>query len=92
MQERLLASCKEQLIKVARATLGKDALVFVGLPLERKGKLYNVAAAVHNGALFPRLLFLLTENFMKQGIFRQEIKKPKYWFLKGKKFLLGQTF
>ena len=26
-----------------------DALVFVGLPMEREGKLYNVAAAIHDG-------------------------------------------
>ena len=51
LQERLLDSCKEQLIKIAEFTEGKDALVFVGLPLEREGKLYNVAAAVHDGEI-----------------------------------------
>ncbi len=30
-------------------SLGKDALVFVGLPWEKDGKLYNVAAAISNG-------------------------------------------
>ncbi len=49
LQERLLASCKEQLIRIAKFTEGRDALVFVGLPLEREGKLYNVAAALHDG-------------------------------------------
>ena len=49
LQERLLNACKEQLIQIAEFTEGKDALVFVGLPLEREGKLYNVAAAVHDG-------------------------------------------
>lgn len=49
LQERLLDSCKEQLTKIAEFTEGKDALIFVGLPLEREGKLYNVAAALHDG-------------------------------------------
>lgn len=49
LQERLLDSCRQELNKITEFTKGMDALVFVGLPLEREGKLYNVAAAVHNG-------------------------------------------
>ena len=49
LQEKLLASCKEELLQIAAHTEGKDALIFVGLPLEREGKLYNVAAAVQDG-------------------------------------------
>ncbi len=49
LQEALLASCKEQLKLIAEHTLGKDALVFVGLPIEKEGKLYNTAAAVYEG-------------------------------------------
>ncbi len=49
LQERLLDACKEALAETAEFTAGKDALVFVGLPFELKGKLYNVAAAVWNG-------------------------------------------
>lgn len=51
LQEKLLTSCKEQLLAIAAYTEGKDALVFVGLPLEREGKLYNVAAVVHDGEI-----------------------------------------
>ncbi|MDY5869088.1 MAG: nitrilase-related carbon-nitrogen hydrolase, partial [Lachnospiraceae bacterium] len=51
LQERLLTSCREQLKLIADHTQGKDSLVFVGLPLEREGKLYNVAAAVHDGEI-----------------------------------------
>lgn len=49
LQERLLASCREQLVKLAEYTKGVDALIFVGLPMERKGKLYNVAAVLQDG-------------------------------------------
>ena len=49
LQERLLMECQKQLSVLAGFTEGSDALVFVGLPLEKEGKLYNVAAAVHDG-------------------------------------------
>lgn len=49
LQERLLASCKEALAQIAAYTKGIDALIFVGVPMEREGKLYNTAAAIHDG-------------------------------------------
>ena len=51
LQELLLEEAKKALRTVTRATEGKDALVFVGLPLERDGKLYNVAAALQDGEI-----------------------------------------
>ena len=39
-QEALLEGAKEALKTVMKATTGSDALVFVGLPLEKEGKLY----------------------------------------------------
>ena len=36
LQERLLSSCREGLVKIADFTRGKDALVFAGLPFERE--------------------------------------------------------
>ena len=49
LQERLLVSCKEALAQIAAYTKGIDALIFVGVPMEREGKLYNTAAAIHDG-------------------------------------------
>ena len=49
LQKRLLDCCRQELIRVAEFTRNRDALVFVGLPFERDGKLYNTAAAVQNG-------------------------------------------
>lgn len=51
LQERLLESAKEALKTVIAHTKGRDTLVFVGLPLEKDGKLYNVAAAIQEGRL-----------------------------------------
>ncbi|MBR2951047.1 MAG: NAD(+) synthase [Lachnospiraceae bacterium] len=48
-QDTLLEEAKEALVSVMAATAGHDALVFVGLPLEKDSKLYNVAAVVQNG-------------------------------------------
>ena len=60
LQERLLSSSREQLLKIAEFTKGKDALVFVGLPFEKEGKLFNAAAAVHNG----RVLCFIPKSFI----------------------------
>ncbi|WMC91812.1 NAD(+) synthase [Kineothrix sp. MB12-C1] len=49
LQEVLLKEAKEQLIKITAHTADKDALIFVGLPMMWKNKLYNVAAALHSG-------------------------------------------
>ncbi len=50
-QQTLLDGAVEALKQVIRATAGKDMLVFLGLPWERGGKLYNTAAAVKDGKL-----------------------------------------
>ena len=50
-QETLLLEAQEQLLRIARETGDVDALIFVGLPLEYGGKLYNVAAAVNRGSI-----------------------------------------
>lgn len=49
LQGLLLEEASAQLSRVAEATRDKDALVAVGLPMERDGALYNVAAVFWNG-------------------------------------------
>ncbi|MBE5872227.1 MAG: NAD(+) synthase [Lachnospiraceae bacterium] len=51
LQDRLLEEALEQLFQIVEYTDGIDALIFVGLPLEKNGKLYNVAAAINCGEL-----------------------------------------
>lgn len=51
LQELLLREAKEQLRVVAGESEGSDALVFVGLPMEKDHKLYNVAAVIQNGKI-----------------------------------------
>ena len=51
LQERLLEESLEGLQTVLEHTKGHDALTFVGLPFEKDGKLYNVAAALQDGRI-----------------------------------------
>lgn len=51
LQEKLLREAKEELLHIAVFTTDVDAIVFVGLPLAYKGKLYNVAAALNRGKI-----------------------------------------
>lgn len=50
-QELLLDEAREQLLRIAKETADLDAVIFVGLPLEYKGKLYNVAAGISRGEI-----------------------------------------
>lgn len=59
-QEILLKEARNALHKIASYTSGKDMLVFVGVPLEVDGKLYNIAAALNQG----RILGLVTKTFL----------------------------
>ena len=59
-QEKLLEESRQGLKKVVEFTRGMKALLFVGLPWEAEGKLYNVAAAVCDG----RLLGLVPKRFL----------------------------
>ncbi|MBD5552114.1 MAG: NAD(+) synthase [Lachnospiraceae bacterium] len=50
-QELLLKEALRALKKIAECTKGQDALVFVGLPVEQKQKLYNAAAVLRDGKI-----------------------------------------
>lgn len=51
LQELLLRKAREALKIIVDASRGMDGLFFVGLPMEIRGKLYNVAAAFSDGEL-----------------------------------------
>ena len=59
-QEVLLQEARAALHKIASHTKGKDALIFVGVPVAVEGKLYNVAAALNQG----KILGLTTKSFL----------------------------
>ncbi len=51
LQELLLEESMRQLAVLTEGTRGHEALVFVGIPFEWKGKLYNAAAVMQDGKL-----------------------------------------
>ncbi len=51
LMEPLLEEAKKTLIQLAEDTAGKNMLVFVGVPVAYKGRLYNTAAALANGRI-----------------------------------------
>ncbi len=50
-QDLLIASAKEELIRLVKISQNLRGIIFVGLPLEHRGKLYNAAAAFEGGQL-----------------------------------------
>ncbi|MCI9463818.1 MAG: NAD(+) synthase [Lachnospiraceae bacterium] len=55
LQEILLRDAKEQMQVIVDASKGSDALVFVGLPVEKDHKLYNAAAVIQDGTLLAMI-------------------------------------
>ncbi|MCI9143063.1 MAG: NAD(+) synthase [Lachnospiraceae bacterium] len=51
LQQLLLEEAARQLLEIAAHTKEMDALVMVGLPMEREGRLYNVAATLWRGEI-----------------------------------------
>lgn len=59
-QEKLLREAEKTLLHLAEKTKDIDALIFVGLPLEKDQKLYNVAAALKDG----RILGIIPKTYL----------------------------
>ncbi|MCI7179365.1 MAG: NAD(+) synthase [Schaedlerella sp.] len=60
LQDILLRESRKALMKIAAYTADKEMLVFIGVPLQIDGKLYNVAAALNRGAVIG----LTTKTFL----------------------------
>ncbi len=60
LQQPLLRGARCGLSRIVRFSEGRQMLIFVGLPWEHMGKLYNVAAAVCNG----KLLGLVSKTYL----------------------------
>lgn len=92
LQSSLLEKAKEGLKMVEECSKDKDMLVFVGLPWERDGKLYNVAAAVWRGRLLglvPKKNIPNYSEFYEARYFYpgNEIPVPVMW--NGENVLMG---
>lgn len=78
-QEPLLEEAQQVLIQIAEDTAGKNMLVFVGLPIAYRGKLYNVAAALSNGVilgLVPKQCIPAYNEFYETRHFAEGMEEP----------------
>ncbi len=92
LQEQLLSACREQLLKIADFTEDKDALIFVGLPIEREGKLYNVAAVVNDGevlAFIPKAYIPAYGEFYETRHFQPGNKEAVPYYFDGEPVPFG---
>lgn len=92
MQSALLEEASRQLLTVAGATRDKDALVMVGLPVERAGRLYNVAAALQNGevlGMVPKANIPSYAEFYEGRHFAVGNREPAEFSFQGKSIPFG---
>ena len=95
LQDKLLQEAKKELYHIAENTKDTDALVFVGLPIEREQKLYNAAAVIKSGKSsrsFQKKRYHPMRSFMRQGILRPEMVLCRARQTAMMKFPLEQIF
>lgn len=79
LQELLLREAEDALLWLMEQTSELNALIFVGLPFEHMGKLYNVAAALNKGRLLglvPKLHLPNYGEFYEKRHFTRGMEAP----------------
>lgn len=79
LQDIILRSAQENVMKIAEHTKGKDIIAVVGLPLTVKGKLYNTAAVVAEGkvlGIIPKMSIPNYTEFYEARHFTSGIVDP----------------
>ena len=92
LQHLLQEEASRQLLTVAKATEDMDSLVMVGLPVERAGKLYNVAAVIQKGkvlAMVPKVNIPSYAEFYEGRHFAEGNREPKEFTFDGKTIPFG---
>lgn len=72
LRNDLTEKCRQMLKKIAESTVNKDALIFVGLPVRFRGKLFNAAAVIHRGlviAVIPKKYLPNYSEFYEERYF-----------------------
>lgn len=81
LQELLLEQAMMGLQKIAECTKEADAIVFVGLPVSFKGKLYNAMAAVSDGEILgfvPKTFLPNYNEFYEARYFAKGMTEPAF--------------
>jgi len=91
-QPLLLEGALHWLLEIAKTACGMDALVMVGLPMEREGRLYNVAAVLWKGevlGLIPKANIPSYAEFYEGRHFSEGNREPVSFELGGKAVPFG---
>ena len=92
MQDILLREAVSALRKIAAYTKGQDALVFVGLPVEHRQKLYNAAAVLRDGkvlGMIPKTNIPNYGEFYEARHFAPGNAEPEEYLWDGEKIPFG---
>lgn len=92
LQELLLQKAMEGLKEIARCSREVDAVIFVGLPVACKGKLYNTAAAVSHGeilGLVPKTYLPNYNEFYEARHFTRGMKDSVFVNIGGEPVPMG---
>lgn len=92
LQELLLEESMRQLAVLTEVTRGHEALVFVGVPFEWKGKLYNAAAVMQDGKLLgivPKTHIPTYAEFYEGRYFTPGEKEVSYVDVNGERVPFG---
>ena len=76
----LLEECRIQLKRISDSTEQMDSLIFVGLPMEYRGKLFNCAAVLHRGlvlAIVPKTFIPNYSEFYEARYFTPGFETPQ---------------
>ncbi len=92
LQQILLDEAKEVLHTIVDATVDKDALIMVGLPVMKEGRLYNVAAVLHRGRILgmvPKMNIPSYAEFYEGRHFVEGKKEVETFYLDGEEIPFG---
>lgn len=92
LQNLLLTETRQELKHIVSAASDTDALIFVGMPIEKDGKLYNVAAVIFKGellAFIPKMNIPNYAEFYEMRHFAPGVREPEYFDFDGVQVLFG---
>ena len=92
LQDALLAGANKALLTFVEGTKDTDALFFIGMPLRKDGRLYNVAAVVNRGkilAFIPKTYLPNYDEFYEKRHFSPAPKTVGKVFFEGEDYPFG---
>lgn len=93
-QDKLLTESRHALLSIKEATAGVDAIIFIGMPLEAFGKLYNVACAISRGEILgfvPKKHLPNYNEFYERRHFTPGNEKTELIDFEGKQYPFGMN-